>query len=233
MSEAYFAPMFGGLMLPLTRRQGSNLFQSGSSMYALNNNNSDPSTPLSASMTSPFAEVSSSSPNASGFYGERLPPATAHQPATTFHFKRYRSDDSMSTDTSPAGVRTSYNASPLSLAKNPRTMTPLITAAATDEFLHRPAPSRPTTQHRNETKYKEEDFPSLKLGDEGRARLKAALSEKVRIDPAAKIRVHAIGKIRLASMNQLMRMAKAANMWDFVENLAQEHHDAKYVKRRR
>jgi len=52
--------------------------------------------------------------------------------------------------------------------------------------------------------------PVLKLGDDGRAKLKSALSELVKTNPDIRARVEEIGKIRLASMQQLMQMAKVS-----------------------
>jgi hypothetical protein len=69
----------------------------------------------------------------------------------------------------------------------------------------------------------EQTLPTLKLGDEGRAKLKSALSEAVRSDERIRHKVEAIGKIRLASMAQLLRMAKVAGLWEYAIMLSREH----------
>ena len=71
----------------------------------------------------------------------------------------------------------------------------------------------------------------LKVGEEGRARLKSALSDAVRSDAEALYRVQAIGKIRLASMLQLMQMAKVAGLWEYAEVLAKEHSKTKRYRK--
>lgn len=73
--------------------------------------------------------------------------------------------------------------------------------------------------------------PILKLGDEGRAKLKSALSEQARTDPDIKSQIEAIGKIRLASMQQLMQMARVSGLWEYAQSLAAEHEMAKAYKR--
>jgi hypothetical protein len=75
------------------------------------------------------------------------------------------------------------------------------------------------------------EIPILKLGDEGRAKLKSALSEQAKADNDIRLRIDAIGKIRLASVHQLMQMARVSGLWEYAQSLAQEHELSKAYKR--
>jgi len=260
MSDSYFAPMYGGLLLPLTKRQGSNLLQSGSSLYTLNQVVGDVTSPLDAPMDASYGGVSPSSVSNSDRYDFRVktPNNGQNSIGSSFHFKRFRSIDSFSTDVSPSSRSIDDAGSPYStnpiltpVAKHPRTMTPLITPPATQDFLSRTSREVPRTSHEVPRKvfvsrvYREDsddddDFnlrtripevPVLKLGDDGRAKLKSALSEQVREDSRMKAQVDEIGKIRLASMQQLLQMAKICGLWDYALMLAKEHETSKLVKR--
>jgi len=46
-----------------------------------------------------------------------------------------------------------------------------------------------------------------------------------------KRQVDEIGKIRLASMQQLLQMAKICGLWDYALMLAKEHEIAKNIRR--
>ncbi len=49
MEGSYYAPMYGGLMLPVMKRQPSDTFQPSTSIYGMNSNNqSETPTPLSS-----------------------------------------------------------------------------------------------------------------------------------------------------------------------------------------
>jgi len=255
-------------MLPLTKRQGSNLLQSGNSFYTLNQVDGGVASPLDAPMSPAYGEGSPSAMSNSGLYDFRVktPYNGGYQQSSSipsFHFKRFRSVDSFSTDVSPSSRSVVDLGSPYASgnivtpsAKHPRTMTPLITPPATQDFLNRS--TNGSTATRNEVPRKvvisrdqqrrvamesdddEMNFnssadmssvPILKLGDDGRAKLKSALSEQVRVDPRLKSEVDAIGKIRLASMQQLLQMAKICGLWDYALMLAKEHEMAKLIKR--
>ena len=258
-------------MLPLTKRQGSNLFQSGNSFYTLTQPGGEVASPLDGPSSPLFGEVSPTSMSNAGAYDFRVktPYNGGYQQSSnvpSFHFKRFRSVDSFSTDVSPSNrelddVSSPYGAGSIvtPVAKHPRTMTPLITPPATQDFLNRTT----GTSHRNDVPRKvvvsqrrqqrvidqEEDdddddgmysfvpsghissVPILKLGDDGRAKLKSALSEQVRMDTRMKRQVDEIGKIRLASMQQLLQMAKICGLWDYALMLAKEHEIAKNIRR--
>ena len=250
-------------MLPLTKRQGSNLLQSGNSFYALNQVGGEVVSPLDAPMGSLYGDASPGSMTNSGRYDFRVktPYNGTYQQnsaAPSFHFKRFRSVDSFSTDVSPSSRSVDEVGSPYSAgnfvtptAKHPRTMTPLITPPATQDFLKRGTNGSYPTEiprkvvvsrdHQRRDESEDDEFniesstfsstPLLKLGDDGRAKLKSALSEQVRVDPQLKMKVDAIGKIRLASMQQLLQMAKICGLWDYALMLAREHEMAKLIKR--
>ena len=187
-------------MLPLFKRQGSH----GASLYAMSRSPDDDSSP-SGGMTrgSPFADILPHSHSESDVFSYRAEPPVS---AEDFNFKRLRSTDSFTTDTSPTSIR----------------RVPLSS----------PAKIRRVTIRRYPPKISEDDTgPMLRLGDEGRSKLKSALSEEVRNSPEIKADVDAIGKIRLASMQQLLRMAQVAGLFDYATQLAKEHELGKTVKR--
>ena len=220
--------------------------------------------PLDAPVSPPYGDMSPSSMSTSGSYDFRVktPYNGGYQQSSTapsFHFKRFRSVDSFSTDVSPSSRSVGDVGSPYAsgnivtpIAKHPRTMTPLITPPATQDFLNRSTNGSTRNevprkvvisrdQQRRVAMESDDEFnfnssdvssvPILKLGDDGRAKLKSALSEQVRVDPRLKIEVDAIGKIRLASMQQLLQMAKICGLWDYALMLAKEHEMAKLIKR--
>ena len=243
-------------MLPLTKRQGSNLLQSGNSFYTLNQGLGDVASPLDAPLSPSFVDSSPSAMSSSSRYDFRV--KTPHNggyqqnsDGRSFHFKRFRSIDSFSTDVSPSSRSiddvdrpAGFGMIETPVAKHPRTMTPLITPPATLDFLRRTSNEVPRKVFvsREQRVYDSDDeefnfrsrvsdLPVLKLGDDGRAKLKSALSEQVRIDPRMKTEVDNIGKIRLASMQQLLHMAKICGLWDYALMLAKEHEMSKLIKR--
>lgn len=233
MTDQYFAPMYGGLMLPFTKRQGSTQFRAAGSFYDIHGNSFGNASTVSSPLSSHFADISPHSGMESTPYGYRLPtPVNANQKDSQpdFHFKRSRTSSSasfMDDDASP--VSRSAKAVRVSRTKAAYLPTPAeeslawVNVAKNYELPHRRA-YKPSDHEFN-------DVPMLKFGEEGRARLKSALSDAVRADAEVRNRVEAIGKIRLASMQQLMRMAKVAGLWEYAEALAKEHSMTKQYRK--
>ena len=203
MSNAYFAPLYGGLMLPLMKRQGSQ----GLSLYALNHGTDSPPSELEY-RSSPFMDTS------------------PYDSVRTFEYSlgglSNRSSGTHRTEDSLKRLRSmtdSVEVSPVSVV----TKAPRIPS-------HSPGKRKrvsPTTF----VNMSETEIPVLRLGDEGRSKLKSALSEQVRISPELKSHVDTIGKIRLASMHQLSQMAQVCGLWEYAQKLAREHQEGKSVRR--
>ena len=217
MSDSYFAPMYGGLMIPSLARHGSNQFQSGSGIFGLNSHINDAASPFSgATHSSPFSDSTPRHELEAQYFGHRgaSPRASANLgELENFSFKRLRSLESGiidSSDVSPMHVETRT-------VKVPRRKEAVKVVS--------------DSPHTRISAADLEAMPVLKLGDEGRAKLKSALSERAKSDADAKDRIDAIGKIRLASMQQLMQMARVSGLWDYAQALAVEHDMAKAFKR--
>ena len=225
-------------MLPLMKRQGSqHHLINGNSMYGVNHSPSEESSsPLDGSRSSPFMDASPfSSTTRSGIFAYKVEPLsseTAGVAGADFHFKRLRSGDSFTTDTSPTSNRNVAN--PQSPLKAPRLT---VSTPAADDFLKRTGRrearkiSPKSIEEIPEDLDGTDNIPLLRLGDEGRSKLKSALSDQVRVNPDIKAEVDAIGKIRLASMQQLLKMAMVSGLWAYAVQLAREHEFGKSVKR--
>lgn len=57
-------------------------------------------------------------------------------------------------------------------------------------------------------------LPKLHLGESGRAKLKSIISEVLKENPALRIHVAAVGKVKLATVPQLLQMAHICGMWN-------------------
>lgn len=183
--------------------QGSGYFRSNSEMM-------DVSAPLNGIIRSNSRGLSGSRDFESTYFGYTLPsPLHVNQGDLGLGLRHYGSTESISTDISPMSTDSRKWQRAESLVESHR----LPNVVKTNKV----GPG--------------ESVPVLRLGDEGRAKLKSALSEQVRRDPEMKARVEAIGKIRLASIQQLMMMAKECNLWEFVEMLALEHEVSRDLKR--
>jgi hypothetical protein len=64
------------------------------------------------------------------------------------------------------------------------------------------------------------ELPRVQLGEHGRQRLKSLLSSAVKYDAAKRDLVYAIGKVKLASIPQLLQMARVCGLWDEVMKVA-------------
>lgn len=222
MSDSYFAPMYGGIANPTDVRVGSVRFGMGSGFYGNFHDDSDPSSPFSdASMASPFYESSPTNDVEPSYFGYQ-PVSPKNQASLVdlenFSFKRLRSLDS--------GTLESADVSPVSrVSKASRTSPTHISVT------RRPMP-QPTVQI--EMPYADNEgfeIPPLRLGDDGRSRLKSALSEQVKHDADIRAQIEAIGKIRLASIQQLMQMARVSGLWDYAQYLALENETTKKYRR--
>lgn len=218
MSDVFFAPMYGDLSNSAIMRSGSVRFSMGSGFYGNYPQHQDPSSPFSGeSMASPFYESQVSTdvePTYFGFTATSPKNAATLVDLENFSFKRLRSLDSgllESPDSSPIlrGVSKSSKTSPTHIAVSRKTM---------------PNP----TAHKDETA---DQIPPLKLGDDGRSKLKSALSEQARMDSDIRAQIDAIGKIRLASIPQLMEMSRVCGLWDYALSLARDHEATKLYKR--
>ena len=204
-------------MLPLIRKQGS---------VPNFDHRSEVSPNSAGSGITPFADASPRAGIETSYFGYRLPSPTSlqHGPnPASFHFKRGRSDESVDStvDGSPTPIHSAKIArsQDSSVRSNISEQTTRIAAVVTHDA------------HDNIDVDDLERLPVLRFGEEGRAKLKSALSDLVRRDPEIKERVEAIGKIRLASMHQLMRMAKVAGLWSYAEALVKEHDSLRQYKR--
>lgn len=211
--------------MPSMTRNGSNVFGNGSGYYHTSHDDADHSSPFSEhSMASPFYDPSPRNEAETTYFGYRpASPKTAVglSDLENFSFKRLRSLGSQ--------IAESADSSPVNrYSKQTRVEPSQITVS------RRPMP-RPTVHHDDKKSFVpvqfDDDTPVLKLGDEGRAKLKSALSEQARTDPDIKARIESIGKIRLASVQQLMQMARISGLWDYAQSLAQEHEVSKAYKR--
>jgi hypothetical protein len=215
MSDPYFAPMYGGLMNHTVTRGGSRRFGAGSGFYGHVGGPDDPASPFSTeSLRSPIYDTSPHSDMESSYFGfHPISPRTAASlvDLENFSFKRLRSLDSGHLLDSP-------DASPVSRSSK-ASKTEANQIVVTRKRI--PAPTQLIT----------DEVPILKLGDDGRAKLKSALSELSKSDEEVHARIEAIGKIRLASMQQLMQMAKVSGLWEYALTLAREHEMAKAYRR--
>ena len=203
--------MLGGLIIPTVNRQGSGRFDNGSGYLRSSSNLMDSSSPSMRYFAPPLLPgLGSSRDFESTYFGYNLP-SPLHSGLEVSHpgFQRYASADSMSNDVSPHEGVVQPHIFPKVVKTN------VVSGNRLPEL----------------TSYPEEQLPGMKLGDEGRAKLKSALSDAVRRDPDMKARVESIGKIRLASVQQLVRMAKECNLWEYVEVLALEHEMSKDLRR--
>lgn len=225
MSDSYFAPMYGGLMMPSLTRNGSNVLGNGSGYYDTSHDGGDHSSPFSEhSIASPFLDPSPRNEAGATYFGYRpTSPKTAVGlgELENFSFKRLRSLSSKiseSTDSSPvsrSSKQTRFEPSQITVSRR---------------SMPRPTVHQDDIKSLTPIQY-DDDMPVLKLGDEGRAKLKSALSEQARTDPLIKDRIETIGKIRLASVQQLMQMARVSGLWDYAQSLAQDHEVSKAYRR--
>lgn len=211
-------------MLPVTKRQGSDVFQIGSSMYAMNHDvQSESNSPISS------AGVASALP---GLYPYDSSVSLGFHQGKV-HKRSGRADRFLSGD---LGMETSLthtstgDPSPISRIADDEDLemdieSPIVHTLEQEREHHHALPPAKRTA----TVY--QDIPTIRLGDEGRSKLKSALSEKVRQDQYIRHRVEAIGKIRLASMQMLLVMAKEAGLYDYAIRLAEEHELAKAERR--
>lgn len=220
-------------MLPFTKRQGSTQFRTAGSFYDIHGNSLGNASTVSSPLSSQFADISPHSGMESTQYGYRLPtPVNSNQKDSQpdFHFTRSRTSSwasFMDKDASP-GSR-SAKALRVSQTKAAYLPTPAEERSARVDVAKNYEPP-----HRRAYKPSDDEVKNvsmLKVGEEGRARLKSALSDAVRSDAEALYRVEAIGKIRLASMLQLMQMAKVAGLWEYAEELAKEHSKTKRYRK--
>lgn len=65
------------------------------------------------------------------------------------------------------------------------------------------------------------DEPRLHLGETGRSRLKSLISNLTKVNPELRERVAEIGKVKLASIPQLLMMARTCGVWDEVLQIAE------------
>lgn len=217
MENSYYTPMYGGLMLPIMKRQGSDVFQIGSSMYGANRDMqlSETNTPLNANgVMSALPGLSPYDSTVSlGFHlgrDERKHGGKAHRfLAGDVHMKESAAESLLKMDDD-------------SLSGTPAEM-------QLDEVVLEPVREMRRLPEKKATPSTEISL-NLKLGDDGRSRLKSALSEKVRQDTYIRHRVEAIGKIRLASMQQLLVMAQEAGLWEYALKLADEHDHLKKIR---
>ncbi len=200
-------------------------FGTGSGFYADYTAYGEAASPFSnESMSSPFYDTSPSNDVEASYFG--FNPTSPRNAAAlvdleNFSFKRLRSLDS--------GLLESTDSSPVSRSSKVSKTSPTHITIS-----RRPMP-QPTSHEMGspgERYHPELDHvPILKLGDEGRSKLKSALSEKSKIDADIKAQIDAIGKIRLASVQQLMQMAQVSGLWDYAQSLAKDHEVAKVHKR--
>lgn len=83
--------------------------------------------------------------------------------------------------------------------------------------------AKPVTQRTSNPEPKSvfsEEPARVQLGEHGRQRLKSLLSSAVKYDAAKRDLVYAIGKVKLASIPQLLQMARVCGLWDEVMNIA-------------
>lgn len=189
-------------MLPSFNRQGSGNFMRSSGFIRSHSDTlMEVSTPSFRPFSQSFLLEAPSRDYESTYFGYTLP-SPLHVGAYDSHFalKRFGSMDSASTDTSPVVSGRVREDPVVEMRQIPR-----------------------VTKLRQREAVADDVSPVLKLGDEGRAKLKAALSEQVRRNPELKARVDEIGKIRLASIQQLLMMAKVCDLWEYVEMLSLEH----------
>lgn len=60
----------------------------------------------------------------------------------------------------------------------------------------------------------EPNLPKLHLGEVGRKKLKSLISSAIKEDECLRDKVRAIGKVKLASIPQLLQMAQVCGLWD-------------------
>jgi hypothetical protein len=197
-------------------RGGSRRFGAGSGFYGHVAGPDDPASPFSTeTVRSPIYDSSPRNEMESSYFGfHPVSPRTAASlvDLDNFSFKRLRSLDS-------GLLLDSADASPVSRSSKASKTEPnqiVVSRKRIPDPTHHDSP---------------DDIRILKLGDEGRARLKSALSDIAKNDQAIRSKIEAIGKIRLASMQQLMQMAKVSGLWDYALALAREHESAKAYKR--
>ena len=222
MSGDYFTPMYGGILLPGTRRQGSAQSQLNSS-FSARVGFPGTATPLDEAYPSPFTDMSPHHEGDTPYFGFSLgmPGPSIHDGSPVdgdrnLHFKRPRSIDSASSSTDVSPVSESSGR----LVKVARPVVAFVDAPVVR--VGKGTSRKNAHLERLEELADDPNPPILKLGDDGRSRLKSALSDLVRMDPEIQRRVEAIGKIRLASMQQLMRMAKVSGLWGFALDIAAE-----------
>jgi hypothetical protein len=212
-------------MVPSVARTGTTTLGTGSGYYNVSGDQDDQSSPFSgASMNSPFYDSTPRNDIGTSYFGFRPASpktATSLNELENFSFKRLRSLESIYSE--------SADASPVSRpsAKYTRVEPSQLVVA------RKPMPNPTFHEERKsfEPTMSIGEIPILKLGDEGRAKLKSALSEQAKADNDIRLRIDAIGKIRLASVHQLMQMARVSGLWEYAQSLAQEHELSKAYKR--
>jgi hypothetical protein len=65
------------------------------------------------------------------------------------------------------------------------------------------------------------DEPRLHLGECGRSKLKSMISNATKSNPELRERVAEIGKVKLASIPQLLMMARVCGFWDEVVQISE------------
>lgn len=203
-------------------RSGSRRFGTGSGYYGHVGEHEQEASPFSTeSVHSPLYDSTPTHDVQSSYFG--FHPVSPRAAASlvdlnNFSFKRLRSLDS--------GLIESTDASPVSRSSKASKTGPnhivVSRMRMPEATYHSTSPSSTAGLDR---------LPMLKLGDDGRAKLKSALSELAKQDTDIRARIDAIGKIRLASIQQLMRMAKVAGLWEYAQSLARDHDVAKTYRR--
>ncbi len=83
---------------------------------------------------------------------------------------------------------------------------------------------RPVSEKLSEPSYMPDSMPKLHLGETGRQKLKSMISQALKYDEELRIKVSRIGKVKLASIPQLLAMAKVCGLWDEVLRIAASVH---------
>uniref|UniRef100_A0A0G4I3U9 Uncharacterized protein n=1 Tax=Chromera velia CCMP2878 TaxID=1169474 RepID=A0A0G4I3U9_9ALVE len=69
----------------------------------------------------------------------------------------------------------------------------------------------------------DEDLAKLHIGESGRAQLKSLISQKCRAQPELKARILELGQVKYARLHDLLKMARACNLWPEVLRLHHLH----------
>ena len=93
-------------------------------------------------------------------------------------------------------------------------------------------PSSPKKKGRQVKQSADDDeYSSIKLGDQRRKMIKSAISEKYHNDPAIRERIKQIGFIKSATVSELMKMAEVCGLLDWALQLARSREVEKQITR--